>query len=100
KFGAYRHSRFIAVHPAQQVPEHVRFGETHLFVGPRFLVTVRHGASLSYAPVRQRLEREPEALAHGPSVALHAVLDFVVDNYRPTADDFEAELDALEHAAS
>lgn len=98
KIEAYGNSLFIAVHTAQKVQEHVRFGETHLFVGPRFLVTVRHGASLSYAPVRQRLEREPEALAHGPSVALHAVLDFVVDNYRPIADDFEAELDALEHA--
>jgi len=96
KLEAYGNSLFIAVHTAQKVDEHVRFGETHAFIGPRFLVTVRHGASLSYAPVRQRLERDPEALAQGPSVALHAVLDFVADNYQPIVSDFEEELDALE----
>ena len=96
KIEVYGNSLFIAVHTAQKVDGHVRFGETHLFAGPRFLVTVRHGASLTYAQVRQRLEREPEALAHGPSVALHAVLDFVVDNFQPIASDFEQELDALE----
>jgi magnesium transporter len=96
KIEAYGNSLFIAVHTAQKVDGHVRFGETHLFAGPRFLVTVRHGASLTFAQVRQRLEREPEALAHGPSVALHAVLDFVVDNFQPIASDFEQELDALE----
>ncbi len=97
KIEAYGNTLFIAVHTVQNVDEHVRFGETQIFVGPRFLVTVRHGASLSYTPVRQRLERDPETLAHGPSVAVHAVLDFIVDNYQPIVSDFEEELDALEH---
>ncbi|MCO5054563.1 magnesium and cobalt transport protein CorA [Thermomonas sp.] len=96
KIEAYGNSLFVAVHTAQKVNGHVAFGETQIFVGPRFLITVRHGASLSYASVRQRMEREPEALALGPSAALHAVLDFVVDNYQPIASDFENELDALE----
>ena len=97
KIEAYGNSLFIAVHTAQRVDGHVRFGETHMFVGPRFLVTVRHGASLTFATVRERLEREPEILAYGPTVAVHAVLDFVVDNYQPIVSDFEDELDALEH---
>jgi magnesium transporter len=97
KLESYGNSLFIAAHTAQRVDGHVRFGETHLFVGPRFLVTVRHGASLSFASVRHRLEREPEMLAQGPSAALHAVLDFIVDNYQPIVSDFEQELDALEH---
>lgn len=96
KIEAFGSTFFIAVHTAQHVDENVRFGETHIFIGPRFLVTVRHGTSLSYTPVRQRLERNPEMLANGPSVALHAVLDFIVDNYQPIVSDFETELDALE----
>ncbi|MGV8922002.1 MAG: magnesium/cobalt transporter CorA [Thermomonas sp.] len=96
KLEAFGNTLFVAVHTAQHVDGHVRFGETHMFVGPRFLVTVRHGASLTFAPVRERLERDPESLAHGPSVALHAVLDFIVDNYQPIVGDFEDELDALE----
>lgn len=96
KLESYDHALFIAAHTAQQVDGHVRFGETHMFVGSRFLVTVRHGASLSFASVRQRLERDPATLAHGPSSALHAVLDFIVDNYQLIATDLQRELDALE----
>lgn len=96
KIEAYGNTLFLAVQTAQKAEDHVAFGETQVFVGERFLITVRHGASLSYASVRQRLEREPEALALGPTAALHAVLDFVVDNYQPISTDFESELDALE----
>ncbi len=96
KLEPYGNSLFIAAHTAQRQHDHVCFGETHIFMGPRFLITVRHGASLSYAGVRQRLEREPELLARGPTAALHAVLDFIVDNYQPIVSDFDALLDALE----
>ena len=70
KIEAYGHSLFVAVHTAQTVDDKIRFGETHAFLGPRYLVTVRHGASLSYAPVRARVEREPELLALGPAYAI------------------------------
>ena len=97
KLEAYGSTLFIAAHTAQRVDGHVRFGETHVFVGSRFLVTVRHGASLTFASVRQRLEREPDMLAQGPTAALHAILDFIVDNYQPIVSDFEQDLDELEH---
>ena len=98
KIEAFGNTLFIAVHTAQLVDEHVRFGETHIFFGRRFLITVRHGASLSYAAARTKLEREPEVLGMGPAVALHGVLDFIVDNYEPIVADFQTELDELEHA--
>jgi len=66
------------------------------FVGPRHLITVRHGASLSYASARTRVEREPELLALGPSYALYAVLDAIIDNYLPIVDTFKETLSALE----
>lgn len=96
KVETYGDSLFIAVHTAQLVDGHIVFGETLMFVGARYLVTVRHGASLSYAPARQRCEREPELLALGPSYALYAVLDFIVDNYFPIVREFQAELEKLE----
>jgi magnesium transporter len=97
KIEAYGNSLFLAVHTAQLVDNHLRFGETHVFIGPRFLVTVRHGASLSYRHVRARFEREPELLAHGPAFALYGILDFIVDNYQPIVNEFRDELNALEH---
>lgn len=96
KIEAYGNSLFIAVHTAQALDGQVAFGETHIFVGQRFLVTVRHGTSLSYSSVRARCEREPELLALGPSYGLYAVLDFIVDNYLPIVDAFRARLDELE----
>ncbi|MBW8850900.1 MAG: magnesium/cobalt transporter CorA [Xanthomonadales bacterium] len=97
KIEAYGKSLFLAVHTAQLIEGHVRFGETHVFIGPRFLITVRHGASLSYRQVRDRFEREPELLAQGPAFALYGILDFIVDNYQPIVNDFRDELNALEH---
>jgi magnesium transporter len=96
KLENYGNSLFIAIHTAQTIDSHIRFGETHIFIGPRYLVTVRHGASSSYAPARARMEREAEMFAHGPSAALYAVLDMVVDNYMPIVDEFSHELNELE----
>lgn len=97
KLEVYGDSMFIAVHTAQLVEGRIRFGETHVFVGPRYVVTVRHGASSSYAPARARLERERELLMHGPGAALYAVLDLIVDNYAPIIDEFNRMLGELEN---
>ena len=96
KIETYGQSLFIALHTAQTIDSHIRFGETHVFVGPRYLVTVRHGASSSYTAARARMEREPDLLRHGPGAALYAVLDMVVDNFLPIVDEFSNALNALE----
>ncbi len=96
KIEVYGDGLFITLHTAQLVNGHIEFGETHIFLGRRSLLTIRHGASLSYAPARARCEREPELLALGPSYALYAVLDFIVDNFMPIVGEFESELAALE----
>jgi magnesium transporter len=98
KIESYGRSLFVVMHTAQVGDGgHIRFGETHAFLGERYLVTVRHGASLSYASVRARVEREPELLARGPAYGLYAVVDFIVDNYLPIASEFRDELNRLEH---
>jgi magnesium transporter len=96
KIEVYGDSLFIALHTAQLINGHIEFGETHIFLGRNYLLTVRHDASLSYAPARARCERESELLALGPSYALYAVLDFIVDNFMPIVREFEEELEALE----
>lgn len=98
KIEAYGESLFVAVHTAQMAQAKVEVGETHLFLGRNYLVSVRHGASLSYVPARRACEGAPELLALGPSYALYAVLDFIVDNYFPIVDSFQTRLNDLEHA--
>ncbi|HSO07540.1 MAG TPA: magnesium/cobalt transporter CorA [Pelomicrobium sp.] len=96
KLEAYGDSLFVVLHTVRRGEAGVEFGETHVFVGPRYVVSVRHRSAASYAPVRQRCERMPELLAHGPSVVLYAIMDFVVDNYFPVMEALEDDFEALE----
>ena len=96
KLEVYGDSLFIVAQTAQMTDGIIAFGETHLFIGKRYLLTVRHGASLSYVPARRACEQSPTHLALGPSYALYSVLDFIVDNYLPIVQDFKQELQELE----
>ena len=96
KIELYDDSLFIVLHTAQVLSGKIEFGETHIFVGRNYLVTVRHGASLSYAPARKSCEQNRELLSLGPSYALYAVLDFIVDNFMPIVGTFKQELHELE----
>lgn len=98
KIETYDDVLFLVAHTAQFVSGQVEFGETHVFMGARFLVTVRHGASLSYSPVRARCEQTPPLLSLGPSFGLYSVLDYIVDNFMPVVDSFQGELRELENA--
>jgi len=96
KIEADGESLFIVLKTAQLEQGQVVYGETHLFVGSKFLVSVRHGAASSDAQVRERCEKATNLLAKGPGFALYAVLDFVVDNYLPVVAQFEKDFDAIE----
>ncbi len=96
KIEAYSNSLFIVLKTAQLQASHVVYGETHLFVGSNFLVSVRHGVSPSFAQVLQRCEDGTKDLPKGPGFALYAILDFVADNYQPVVAQFEQDFDAIE----
>ncbi len=96
KVEPYGDSLFLVLQTAQTVSGHIRFGETHVFIGPRYLMTVRHGASLAFTAARERCEKNTELMKLGPSYGLYAVLDSVVDNYFPIVEEFKGELDELE----
>lgn len=96
KFEAYGDSLFIVLQTAQFWEGNLHFGETHLFLGKRFFVSIRHGASLPYVRVRQRCEEHPDLFKLGPAVAMYAVMDFIVDNYAPVVEAFESDLHAIE----
>ncbi|WAK02303.1 magnesium/cobalt transporter CorA [Methylobacter sp. YRD-M1] len=98
KLEEYGDSLFMVLHTAMLMEDQLEFGETHFFVGPRFLVTVRHGASHGLAKVRERCEAMPQQLAKGPGFALYAIMDFIVDNYMPVIDGLQARFDVLESA--
>ena len=96
KLEAYGTTLFIVMRTAQMKEHTIEMGETHLFLGSNFLVTVRHGSTKTYTEVRTRCESTPHLLRKGPGFALYAVMDAIVDQYFPVMDALEEELAELE----
>jgi magnesium transporter len=96
KLEEYSESLFLALHTLALSEGSVQFGETHLFVGRRFLISIRHGTTAGYGRVRDRCESMPHLLAKGPGFALYALLDFVVDQFMAVAEYYQNRLERLE----
>ncbi|WP_305094929.1 magnesium and cobalt transport protein CorA [Prescottella sp. R16] len=99
KLERYDDTLFVVLRPARYLDdvEKVEFGEVHVFVGPDFVVTIRHAESPDLAQVRRRLERDPDLLRLGPESVLYAVLDQIVDDYLPVAAGLENDIDEIEN---
>jgi magnesium transporter len=76
--------------------EVVNTGEIMVFVGPDFVITVRHGRHGSLGPLREELESDPQQLSKGPAAVLHAIADHVVDDYVNVTDAVQADIDQVE----
>jgi magnesium transporter len=76
--------------------EIVETGEIMIFVGPDFVVTVRHGEHGKLAGVRKRMDASPAILKLGPYAVMHAIADHVVDSYLDVTDLIETDIDAME----
>jgi len=74
----------------------VETGDVMIFVGDRFVVTVRRGEANPLAEVRARLEHTPEHLAHGPIAVLYSVMDSIVDNYTLIDGELAEDLELIE----
>lgn len=98
KVERYGDSVFVVLKSARysDETETVEFGEIHAFLGPDFVVTVRHGEPSPLGAVRERLEGEPELLREGPAAVLYAVADHVVDGYEPVVDGLENDIEEIE----
>ncbi|WP_309066091.1 magnesium/cobalt transporter CorA [Microbacterium sp.] len=98
KIERYGEHLFVVLRPARYLDalEEVEFGEVHVFVGPDFVVTIRHAESPDLGRVRRRLEGAPELLARGPEAVLYAILDEVVDEYAPVLAGLENDIDEIE----
>ncbi len=98
KLERYGDTLFLALRTSRYIDETetVEFGELHVFVGPQFVVTVRHAESPDLGIVRDRLEADPALLSKGPDAILYAVLDEVVDEYEPVIAGLENDIDEIE----
>ncbi|MER7070347.1 magnesium and cobalt transport protein CorA [Terrabacter sp. NPDC000476] len=98
KIEQYETSTFVVLKTLRYIEatSDIETGEVMLFIGDRFVVTVRHGEGNPLAGVRQRLENEPDRLHHGAMTVLHAVMDSVVDNYLVVDREVRRDLEQIE----
>jgi magnesium transporter len=88
---------FAVVHTVELTPtDELATGEVDIFVGSNFVLSVRNRSRQNLLQVRERSEREPQLLRHGPAFVFYALLDAVVDRYFPIIDRLETELEAIE----
>jgi magnesium transporter len=98
KLERYGETLFVVLRPARYLDavEEVDFGELHVFVGPDFVLTVRHSEVPNLAAVRRRMEGDPDLLRRGPEAVLYAILDAVVDGYAPVVAGLQNDIDEIE----
>jgi magnesium transporter len=89
---------FVVVSCAQylETQEEVEFSELHVFLGPKFVITGRHGEAPNLGLVRERLEDRPHQLALGPEAVLFTIFDRVVDDYGPVIAGLENDVLEIE----
>ncbi|MFF3669275.1 magnesium and cobalt transport protein CorA [Microtetraspora malaysiensis] len=98
KADRYDDTLFVVLRAAQYIDkaEKVAFGELHVFVGPDFVLTVRHSEAPDLSKVRGRMESDPDLLRQGPQAVLYAILDAVVDGYAPVVAGLQNDIDEIE----
>jgi len=98
KLERYGDILFAIVKPVRYVDsdEVVDVAEVALFVGPRFVVTVRHGATDVPARARAMADGDQDVSRHGPIGVLHRVMDLTVDGYTDAIAGIDVNIDDIE----
>lgn len=98
KIEEYGAALFIVVRTVEleRGEDDLHTGEVAIFVGSNYVLSVRRGTRHGFTDLRERSEREPELLSHGPAYVLYALLDAVVDRYFPVLALLVDEAEALE----
>ncbi|GAB4066634.1 magnesium/cobalt transporter CorA [Angustibacter speluncae] len=98
KLDVYKRSAFLVLKTLRYIEatSDVETGEIMVFLGDRFVVTVRRGEGVPLTNVRRDIEESPEQLAHGPGAVLYAVMDAVVDGYTRIEGELQDDLDRIE----
>lgn len=100
KVEIYGGQLFIVARTAAMLEgEMIEYGQTAIFLGCDFILTVRLGSTRAHDTLRARLEADPERLAEGPDYVAHGILDFVVDGYQPILERLEEAVVAMEERA-
>ncbi len=97
KLDHYQSHLFLALPTARLDPAAGVLEESGVavFIGARWLVTVRRDDTFDLDPVLARWDRSPDMAAHGVGFLLWGLIDVVVDGYFDSVQDFDDFYDAV-----
>ena len=98
KIERYGDLLFVVVKPVRYIDhdEIVEVDEVAVFLGPTFVVTVRHGDNDVVSRIRRELDDSEKLQRGGPSTVLYRLLDSVVDSYADVANQIDIDVDDIE----
>jgi len=100
KTEAYGEQLFVIARTAAKGEgDSIQYGQTAIFLGKDFIVTVRLGSLRAHVELRAQLEANHERLAEGPDFVLYGLLDFIVSGYEPLLEALEKTVAEMEEGA-
>jgi magnesium transporter len=89
---------FLVMKTAEYVDdeERVEIGELMLILGPKFVVSIRHGEGVPLHELREQLDHDRARMERGPGAVFHAIVDRVVDEYADVLDGLVTDVDQVE----
>ena len=100
KLDLYTDHLFLSCHAVAVDAEtgQLRDSEVDVFVGDRWMITVRRDDEFSVDRLLGRWDRSPDLAQHGVGFLLYGVLDEVVDDYFSAVDVFDRYYDEVSDA--
>jgi len=95
KVERYPDHLFMSLRTVSYSDDDITTHEVNIFMGVNYLLTVRHGGP-SLQEARKAAEAMIEPLSHGPTAALYAVVDSIVDHYENVAGELEIDVQEVE----
>lgn len=95
KVERYSDHTVISLRTVSYSDDDITTNEVNIFLGEQFLLTVRHGGR-DLRDARRAADRMIESLSHGPTAALYAVVDSIVDQYERVATELEEDVEEVE----
>jgi magnesium transporter len=95
KVERYPDHLFMSLRTVSYSDDDITTHEVNIFLGPNYLLTVRHGGP-GLSEARKAAEAMIEPLSHGPTAALYAVVDNIVDHYEFVARELEIDVQEVE----
>ncbi|WP_456694780.1 magnesium/cobalt transporter CorA [Aeromicrobium sp. P5_D10] len=95
KVERYADHTFISIRTVSYSDDDITTHEVNMFLGANYLLTVRHGGR-PLRDARKSAEKLIEPLSHGPTAALYAVVDSIVDHYEAVAAELETDVQEVE----